>query len=87
MELEQGTVDAIAMDIGVAKAQMATRDTEKFAILSDYLSTEQYGIGFLLGNVELKDKVEATMQDMLKDGTFMKIATQWNLQDSVCLGQ
>lgn len=87
LELEQGTVDAIAMDIGVAKAQMATRDSKKFAILNDYLSTEQYGIGFQLGNVELKDKVEATMQDMLKDGTFKKIATEWKLQDSICLGQ
>lgn len=87
MELEQGSVDAIAMDIGVAKAQMATRDAKKFTILSDYLSTEQYGVGFLLGNTELRDKVENTLQAMLKDGKFVEIAKKWNLQDSICLGQ
>lgn len=87
LELDQSSVDAIAMDIGVAKAQMASRDSKKFVILKDNLSTEQYGVGFLLGNVELKDKVEATLQAMLKDGTFLKIATKWNLQDSVCLGE
>ncbi len=87
LELEQGTVDAVAMDIGVAKAQMASRDASKFAILDDYLSAEKYGVGFLLGNTELRDKVESTLQAMLKDGTFMTIATKWELQDSVCLGE
>lgn len=87
MELEMGTVDAIAMDIGVAEAQMSSRNQDQFTILNDYLSSEQYGVGFLLGNEELRDKVEATLMDMLKDGTFMKIAKKWNLQDSVCLGE
>ena len=87
MELEMGSVDAIAMDIGVAKAQMSSRDQAQFGILDEYLSTEQYGVGFLLGNEELRDKVEATMMEMLEDGTFMEIATKWDLQDSVCLGE
>lgn len=87
MELEMGTVDAIAMDIGVAKAQMSTRDKNKFVILGEYLSSEQYGVGFLLGNEELRDQVEATLMDMLEDGTFMEIAKKWDLQDSVCLGE
>lgn len=87
LELEMGTVDVIAMDIGVAKAQMSSRDGKKFIILEDYLSTEQYGVGFLLGNEKLRDKVETTMQEMLKDGTFIKIAKKWDLQDSVCLDE
>lgn len=87
LELEMGTVDAVAMDIGVAKAQMSSRDAGKFVILDEYLSAEQYGVGFLLGNTALRDKVEKTLQDMLKDGTFLKIATKWDLQDSVCLGE
>lgn len=87
MELEMGTVDAIAMDIGVARAQMDSRDNDEFMILEEQLSTEQYGVGFLLGNEELRDKVEDTLMEMLEDGTFMEIATKWNLQDSVCLGE
>lgn len=87
MELEMGTVDAIAMDIGVAKAQMSSRDSDKFTILDEYLSSEQYGVGFLLGNEELRDTVEKTLMDMQEDGTFMEIAKKWDLQDSVCLGE
>lgn len=87
LELEMGTVDAIAMDIGVAKSQMESRKNKSFEILDDYLSSEKYGVGFLLGNEELRDKVEATLMEMLEDGTFLKIATKWDLQDSVCLGE
>lgn len=87
MELEMGTVDAIAMDIGVAKAQMSSRNQEQFIILDEFLSGEQYGVGFLLGNEELRDTVEKTLMEMLKDGTFMQIAKKWDLQDSVCLGE
>ena len=51
------------------------------------LATEQYGIGFLLGNEELRNKVQKTIDEMVADGTFMKIAEQWGLEDSVCLGK
>lgn len=87
MELEMGTVEAIAMDIGVAKAQMTSREDDKFVILEDYLSSEQYGVGFKLGNEELRDEVEDTLMEMLEDGTFIEIAEKWDLQDSVCLGE
>lgn len=87
LELEMGTVDAIAMDIGVAKAQMESRNNKSFEILDEFLSEEQYGVGFLLGNEELRDKVEATLMEMLDDGTFMEIAEKWDLQDSVSLGE
>lgn len=87
LELEMGTVDAIAMDIGVAKAQIKSRDNKDFVILNDFLSEEQYGVGFLLGNEDLRDKVEKTLMEMLKDGKFMEIAKKWDLQDSVSLGE
>lgn len=85
MDLEAGAADCVAMDIGVAEYQIAQRDVE-FVILSDYLATEQYGIGFLLGNEELRDTVQATLMEMVDDGTFMQIATEWGLEGSVCLG-
>ncbi len=86
LELEQGSVDAIAMDIGVAHVQIAARAEGKFVILDEYLSAEQYGVGFKLGNEALRDQVEETLMAMLEDGTFLTIATKWNLQDFVCLG-
>lgn len=86
MDLEAGALDAVAMDIGVANYQVESRNGG-FVILSDFLATEQYGVGFLLGNIELRDQVEKTLQDMVADGKFMEIAEKWGLQDSVCLGK
>ena len=86
MNLEAGAVDAVAMDIGVANYQIESRGDD-FVILNDYLSTEVYGIGFLLGNTTLRDAVQEQLEAMAEDGTFDQIATDWGLEDSVVLGK
>lgn len=89
MDLEQGAIDALAIDIGVAMYQVGSRGDE-FVILDERLASEQYGVGFKLGNDELKDKVEASLLEMAGDGTFMQIAEKYSdygLADSVCLGK
>lgn len=86
MSLEAGIADAICVDYGVAKYQIEQRG-DKFVMLDEAVAEEQYGIGFKLGNTELRDKVQETLDAMLKDGTFAKIAEEWGLSDSVCLGK
>ena len=76
MNLEAGSVDAICMDIGVASYQIKQRGG-KFTILPENVSSEQYGIGFKLGNTALRDKVQASLNEMLSDGTFASIADKW----------
>jgi len=90
MDLEQGSVDAVAIDIGVAQYQIASREEGAFMMLEgadNMLATEQYGVGFKLGNEELRDAVQKTLNEMVEDGTFMKIAEEWGLEGSVCLGK
>lgn len=86
LDLEAGAIDAIAVDIGVADYQLESRG-DAYVILEEKLATEQYGIGFKLGNTELKDKVEKTLLEMADDGKFMEIAKKYGLEDSVCLGK
>lgn len=89
MDLEQGAIEALAIDIGVANYQISSRG-DAFVILDEQLASEQYGIGFKLGNEELKNQVEATLLEMVEDGTFMQIAENYSdfgLTDSVCLGK
>lgn len=86
MNLEAGAVDAIAMDIGVAQYQLEQRG-DAFVILDGTLAAEQYGIGFKLGNTELRDAVQKTLDEMAADGTFAKIAEKWGLAQAVCLGK
>lgn len=86
MNLEAGAADAVAMDVGVAKFQMEGREAE-FMILEESLATEQYGVGFKLGNKELRDAVQNTLNEMVADGKFAEIAEKWELTDSICLGK
>ena len=85
MNLEAGAVDAIVVDIGVADYQLESRTG--FVMLDDKIRTEQYAVGFKLGNEELRDQVQSTLDEMLKDGTFDDIAKKWDLSDMVCLGK
>lgn len=95
MDLEAGAIDALAMDIGVANYNVLQREGGQFNILegedgSERLASEQYAIGFLKGNTELKDIVEKTLLEMAEDGTFMQIAEKYSdfgLPESVCLGK
>ncbi len=86
MYLESGAADAVAMDIGVANYQIANKGDD-YVILEETIITEQYGIGFKLGNEELRDKVQNTLNEMVEDGTFNEIAKKWDLENEVCLGK
>lgn len=86
MELEAGAIDALAMDIGVAQYQIESRGDE-FVMLEEKLATEQYAVGFKLGNTKLRDKVEETLLEMAEDGTVLEIATEYGLQDQLCIGK
>ena len=86
MDLEQGSVDAIAMDVIVAGYQIKQRNAD-FTILDDSLSAEEYGVGFKKGNTELRDKVQATLEDMAKDGTMEEISEKWFGEDVTTIGK
>jgi len=86
LNLESGVVDAIAMDIGVAKYQCEQRNGD-FVVLEEPIVSEQYGVGFLKGNTELRDKVQKTLDEMAADGKFMEIAKKWDLEDCAILGK
>ena len=88
MELDQGTVDALAVDLGVAMAQLNAK-AGAYKILDEAVSTEQYAVGFLKGNTELRDAVNEQLLAMAKDGTMLKIAEKYVDEgvviDSLCL--
>lgn len=91
MDLESGACDAIAMDIGVAYYQINSRENSgDYKILDEEISSEQYGIGFKKGNTELRDKVQATLDEMAADGTIEEIAEKYadfGVPGSLCIGK
>ena len=81
-ELQAGALDALAIDIGVAKYQINSRG-DGYKILDETLNTEQYAIGFKKGNTELCDKVNADLEKLAEDGTVEKLAENYEIADMV----
>ena len=86
MELESGSVDAIVMDEIVARYEIQTSG-KPFVVLDEAISAEEYGVGFLKGNTELRDKVQKTLEEMAKDGTMAKISQKWFGSDVTTIGK
>ena len=86
MDLEQGAVDAIAMDVIVAGYQIQQRNAD-FVILDDSLSAEEYGVGFKKDKTELRDKVQKTLEEMAADGTLKGISEKWFGEDVTTIGK
>ena len=84
MDLDSGAVDAVALDIGVAKKKKADM-AGKFEILKEIVMTETYGIGFKKGNTQLRDDVQATLKEMVKDGTMGKIAAKYGIEQNALI--
>lgn len=84
MEMQAGSVDAVAMDIGVANYQLESRG-KGFKIVEEKLNTEKYGVGFLKGNTELRDIVNADIIKLAEDGTVAKLAEKYGISDLICL--
>ncbi len=86
MELEMGSVDAIVMDEIVARYEIQTSG-KPFKVLDEAVASEEYGVGFLLGNTELRDQVQKVLEDMAADGTMAKISEKWFGTDVTIIGK
>ena len=86
MDLESGAVDAVAIDIGVAQFQIEGKE-DQYQILDETISSEQYAVGFFLGNTALRDEVQSTLLEMVEDGTFAEISNKYFGYDVCTLGK
>ena len=84
-ELQAGSIDASAIDIGVAQYQL--KGKEGYKILDEALNSEQYAIGFRLGDDELCNTVNESLKTLLEDGTFDELAEKYERTEMVCLAE
>lgn len=85
-ELKTKMVDAVLMDETVAAYNIAQQGGN-YKIVGEPLAAEEYGIGFLKGNTELRDKVQAQLEAMAEDGTLAKISNDWFGKDVTIIGK
>lgn len=74
----------IALDVGVADYQIASRDN-KFKKLEKPLASEVYAVGFLKGNDELRDTVQEDIYKLYDDGTVKELADKYGLTDYIVI--
>lgn len=86
MDLEQGAVDAVAMDEVVAAYQLEGRDSQ-MRILDGEISQEEYAVGFLKGNEKLRDNVQEKLEEMAAEGVLAKISEKWFGSDITIIGK
>ena len=88
-ELQAGSLDAVAIDIGVANYQIAGR--EGYIILDEYLNSEQYAVGFKKGNETLCNAINEDLLILLMTGEFDEIAEKYEdmgiPSDMLCLAE
>ena len=53
--------------------------TRNARFLGSRLTSENYGIALRKGNLELKQKIDASLTELLKNGTVQKLHDKWNL--------
>lgn len=84
MDLEAGAIDCLAMDVGVADYQLASRDGQ-FVKLETPLATELYAVGFLKGNEELRDIVQEDIYKLYENGTAQKLGEKYGVKDYIVI--
>jgi len=86
MDLNQGGVDAVLVDVIVANYYKTLNDYP-FIVLSETLAPEEYGIGFRKGDVALTEKINALLFEMKEDGTLKLISEKWFGTDITVVGE
>lgn len=92
MELQNGTIDAIAIDEIVARFYLANNpDAYKIMLEANgtdaSLAEEDYVIGFRKADSALKEKIEEQLKAMADDGTLKDISTTWFGDDVTTVGK
>ena len=77
MDLGIGRLDAVIAD-GVIARYLMTKEPGKYKIVegTDY-GVENFAVGFRKEDTALRDKINAILVEMKKDGTADKIAEKW----------
>lgn len=76
MQLEAGSVDAVACDLSVAISHMNAK-ADVYKQLDEQLNSEHYAVGFKADDTETAQIVTTTLKEMYADGTVEKIAAAY----------
>ena len=80
LDHKAGGIDAIVADEIFARYAVS-KEADQYQVASEVFNSENYGIGFRLEDVALRDKVDAIIDEMAADGTAAEISMKWFGED------
>lgn len=81
--MENGKTDAVICDEIVGRYEVVKLNRNIEVLNVTVGKTNQYGIGFRKNDKELRDRIQATFDSMVKDGTAKKISEKWFQADLI----
>ncbi len=86
-ELMAGAIDAVAIDIGVARQKIAEYGDDYYCVEEPF-AAEKYGICFRKADAEMCKQVEDAFMQLVEDGTYVSLAEKYGLDTaSLCLAK
>lgn len=76
LDVDNTQVDALAIDEVVANYYLAQKP-DTYRVLEETLAPEEYGVGFRMEDVALRDEVQRIMDEMVADGTAKTLSEKW----------
>ena len=80
LDLKAGGIDAIVADEIFARYAVS-KEANAYNIASEVFNSENYGIGFRLTDVALRDRIDEILDEMAADGTASEISIKWFGED------
>jgi polar amino acid transport system substrate-binding protein len=80
LDLKAGGIDAIVADEIFARYAVS-KEADAYKIPEDVFNSENYGIGFRLEDVALRDKIDELIDGLAEDGTALEISLKWFGED------
>jgi polar amino acid transport system substrate-binding protein len=80
LDLESNRLDTVVIDDATGRDFIAKRPG-KYRILPGNITKEPFGVAFRKEDVELRERVQKSLDAMVKDGTMAKISKKWFGED------
>ncbi len=80
LDLNAGNIDAIVADEIFARYAIS-KNASSYRVADEVFNSENYGVGFRLTDVALRDKVDKIIDEMIADGKAAAISMTWFGED------
>ena len=70
-------IDQVKRDI---TSRFDLKNSNSDVVLEEHLNSEQYGVGFKLGNDELRDIIDKDLKVLTEDGTVSELAEKYGMK-------